>query len=88
MSTTETHDENEIQANCIFCKIVSGEIPAVKLYEDDETLAFLDIKPNTRGHALIIPKMHFENLWKRDKRDQFYPHAKITASGKGSGITN
>lgn len=63
MSNTETHDTDQIVANCIFCKIVRGEIPAVKLYEDDETLAFLDIHPNTRGHALVIPKTHFENIY-------------------------
>lgn len=63
MSNTETHDEDTIIANCIFCKIVAGTIPAVKLYEDEETLSFLDIYPNTRGHALVIPKRHHENIY-------------------------
>lgn len=63
MSQTETHDESEIQANCIFCKIVRGDIPAVKIYENAETLAFLDIRPNTRGHALVVPKIHTENIY-------------------------
>lgn len=49
---------------CIFCKIVKGEIPADKVYEDENFLAFLDIKPNNPGHALIIPKAHYENLYK------------------------
>ncbi len=49
--------------NCIFCKIISGEIPALKVYEGDHTLAFLDIKPNNPGHALVIPKDHFENIY-------------------------
>jgi histidine triad (HIT) family protein len=49
--------------NCIFCKIVKGEIPAHKVYEDDETLAFLDIKPVNPGHTLVIPKDHFENIY-------------------------
>ncbi len=44
--------------DCIFCKIVNGEIPAYKLYEDDEIMAFLDINPYAPGHTLIIPKMH------------------------------
>mgnify|MGYP001611911732 CR=1 FL=1 len=42
--------------NCIFCKIVRGEIPSHKVYEDEKTLAFLDIYPVTRGHTLVIPK--------------------------------
>lgn len=43
---------------CIFCKIVAGDIPAHTVYEDDATLAFLDINPASRGHTLIIPKHH------------------------------
>jgi len=49
--------------NCIFCKIVKGEIPAEKVYEDDYTFAFLDINPGNPGHTLIIPKEHTENLY-------------------------
>lgn len=49
--------------NCIFCKIVKGEIPAHRVYEDDYTLAFLDIRPVNPGHTLLIPKDHFENLY-------------------------
>jgi histidine triad (HIT) family protein len=48
--------------NCIFCKIVRGEIPAKKVYEDDEMLAFNDIRPHTPVHCLIIPKRHIESL--------------------------
>jgi len=48
---------------CIFCKIVKGEIPCFKVYEDDKVLAFEDISPITEGHTLIIPKRHAENLW-------------------------
>ncbi len=59
----ETHDDIEIVKNCIFCKIIKNEIPSVKVYEDNETLAFLDISPNTRGHILIIPKTHYENIY-------------------------
>lgn len=47
---------------CIFCKIVAGEIPCFKLYEDQHTLAFMDINPANRGHALAIPKAHTPNL--------------------------
>ncbi|OGI74299.1 HIT family hydrolase [Candidatus Nomurabacteria bacterium RIFCSPHIGHO2_02_FULL_41_18] len=48
--------------NCIFCKIVRGEIPSAKIYEDDKTLAFLDIVPVNIGHALVIPKEHFKDI--------------------------
>lgn len=47
---------------CIFCKIVSKEIPCYKIYEDDQVLAFLDIKPVSPGHTLAIPKTHYQNL--------------------------
>ncbi|KAI1080296.1 HIT domain-containing protein [Whalleya microplaca] len=49
-------------AACIFCKIIKGEIPSFKLFESDKTLAFLDIGPLSRGHALVIPKFHGEKL--------------------------
>ena len=48
--------------DCIFCKMVAGQIPAEKIYEDDVVLAFLDIGPLSDGHTLIIPKEHFEKL--------------------------
>ncbi len=50
-------------SDCIFCKIIAGEIPCFKVYEDNDVLAFLDIKPATKGHALVIPKQHFENVF-------------------------
>ncbi len=49
--------------NCIFCKIVKGEIPADIVYEDENFLAFLDITPVNPGHALLVPKKHYENLY-------------------------
>jgi len=48
--------------DCIFCKIVAGELPSEKVYEDDRVLAFLDITPTTRGHTLVIPKHHYADL--------------------------
>ena len=50
-------------ADCIFCKIVKGEIPSFKVYEDDTVFAFADINPISDGHTLIIPKKHAENIW-------------------------
>lgn len=46
----------------VFCKIIDGEIPCYKLYEDDDVLAFLDISQVTKGHALVISKKHFDNF--------------------------
>src|SRR6476661_8179215 len=48
--------------DCIFCKIVAGELPATKVHEDDRTIAFMDIAPWTRGHTLVIPKAHAADL--------------------------
>ena len=47
---------------CIFCKIVDGQIPATKLYEDDKVLSFLDIMPAAKGHALVVSKTHYHTL--------------------------
>lgn len=47
---------------CIFCKIVNGEIPSFKVYEDDNFFGFLTIKPHVKGHTLLIPKSHFEEI--------------------------
>ncbi len=48
---------------CIFCKIIEGESPASIVYEDDETIAFMDIYPVTRGHTLVVPKAHASGLF-------------------------
>ena len=48
--------------DCIFCKIINGEIPAKKIYEDDIVFAFLDFNPDSFGHTLIIPKKHYLDL--------------------------
>ena len=52
---------------CIFCKIVNGEIPSYKVYEDDDILAFLDISQVTKGHTIVIPKKHVTNILDTDK---------------------
>ena len=48
--------------DCIFCKMVNGDIPCFKYYENDDVMAFLDINPDSDGHTLIIPKKHFVDL--------------------------
>ena len=62
--------------NCLFCRIVSGEIPAAKVFEDSDTLVFLDHRPLFAGHSLIIPKEHFETL------------SDLPAAGVGKFFTN
>ena len=48
--------------NCIFCKIIAGEIPSNKVYEDEDMLAFRDINPQAKVHVLVVPKSHFATL--------------------------
>jgi histidine triad (HIT) family protein len=55
--------------NCIFCKIVAGEIPANKVYEDEQFLAFLDVNPVQFGHTLLIPKDHQPSIFKINDND-------------------
>ena len=55
--------------DCIFCKIVKGDIPCFKVYEDDRVLAFEDVNPISEGHTLIIPKAHAENIWEISSED-------------------
>ena len=52
--------------NCIFCKLANGVIPTNKIYEDDDFTVILDASPATKGHALILPKEHFANLYEID----------------------
>jgi histidine triad (HIT) family protein len=48
--------------DCVFCKIIDGEIPACKIYETEEWLAFLDAEPASKGHTLVVPKKHVEDI--------------------------
>ena len=52
--------------NCIFCKIANGEIPSRTIYEDNDFRVILDLNPATKGHALILPKNHYKNLYELD----------------------
>lgn len=63
--------------NCIFCKIVSGDIPSNKIYEDDDVLAFLDISQATNGHTLIIPKKHVRNVFEMEETTAKLIFAKV-----------
>ena len=55
--------------DCLFCKIVRGELPSYKVYEDDDTLAFLDIHPVAKGHTLVVPKNHSTNIFDISSED-------------------
>lgn len=56
-----------IEMNCLFCKMVKGEIPCKKIYEDEKVIAILDLYPDADGHTLIIPKKHFSDLTEVDE---------------------
>ncbi len=56
-------------ADCIFCKIIAGELPSTKIYEDDTCLAFLDIAPVNAGHTLVVPKRHTANIEETDDHE-------------------
>ena len=77
--------------NCIFCKIIAGEIPSSKVYEDDKMLVFRDIEPKAKVHLLAIPKDHFKLLEEVDgKRAEVlgYMLSKIPSIAKENGCTN
>ena len=58
-----------MSADCVFCKIRDGQIPSMKVYEDDKTLAFMDINPLNAGHCLIVPRTHAATIWDADEED-------------------
>jgi histidine triad (HIT) family protein len=58
--------------DCIFCKIVKGEIPSYKVYEDENFFAFLDIAPKNKGHTLVIPKEHYRWVWDVPNIGEYY----------------
>ncbi|KAL4910741.1 hypothetical protein BDW74DRAFT_2066 [Aspergillus multicolor] len=73
-------------AACIFCRIIKGEIPSFKLFENDKVFAFLDIQPLSRGHALVIPKFHGAKLTDipDDHLTEVLPVAKKIAQATGA----
>jgi len=67
--------------DCIFCKIIKGEIPCYKVYEDDDYLAFLDISPLNEGHSLVIPKKHYRFVDDVPDFGGYYEAAKKVGQG-------
>ena len=65
--------------DCIFCKIVKGEIPSYKVYEDENFLAFLDINPQSPGHTQVIPKTHYRWVWDVPNAGEYFEIAKKIA---------
>ena len=72
------------ESNCIFCKIANGEIPSTTLYEDDDFRVILDMGPAARGHALLLPKEHYANLFELD--DELATKALVTAKKVASRL--
>jgi len=80
-----------MEAQCIFCKIVKGEIPSYKVYEDERVLAFLDINPIAQGHTLIIPKRHAGKIYELSDEELnafFVAVAKIAPAVEKAANTN
>lgn len=72
--------------DCLFCKIVKGEIPSTTVYENERVLAFMDINPISTGHTLIIPKTHAENL--HEMTDDDLTHVILASKKVASAIRN
>ncbi|PIR94680.1 HIT family protein [Candidatus Falkowbacteria bacterium CG10_big_fil_rev_8_21_14_0_10_39_11] len=68
--------------DCIFCKIIAGEIPSYKVYEDDEFLGFLDIQPRNKGHVLVIPKKHVRWVWDVENIEGYFAAVKKIANAQ------
>ena len=66
--------------NCIFCKIIAGDIPSYKVYENDNFFAFLDIIPRNLGHTLVIPKKHYRWVWDVENIGDYYEVVKKIAN--------
>jgi histidine triad (HIT) family protein len=67
--------------NCVFCKIVKGDIPAYKVYEDADFMAFLDISPLNKGHIQVIPKKHYRWTWDVPNFGEYWEVARKVAKG-------
>jgi len=74
MDKKKMTEENK---DCIFCKIVKGEIPAVKVYEDEKVIAIPDINPYAKGHIMVIPKEHSRWVWNMKKEEYIYLMEKV-----------
>ena len=72
--------------DCIFCKIVNGDIPSRKLYEDDNFIVIMDLSPASKGHSLVIPKEHYANIY--EMPEELCGEAMIVAKKMASKMTD
>jgi histidine triad (HIT) family protein len=88
MSDEVQPTDQQTVANCIFCKIIAGELPAPVVFEDDLSLAFLDHRPVFPGHTLLVPRIHCETLadLPRDLLGPFFQNAQLLASAVEQGL--
>lgn len=63
-----------MDGNCIFCKIINGDVPSYKVGETDKYLAFLDIFPFSDGHTLVVPKKHFDTVWEYEDISEYFKY--------------
>lgn len=77
-------DKNSNGVNCLFCKIIAGEIPSSKVYEDEKCYAFLDLHPVNIGHTLLVPKEHSTNLY--DVSDEIIAHMGVVMKKLATAI--
>lgn len=76
-----------MEDNCVFCKIVKGEIPARKVYEDDNFLGILDISPLNLGHVQLIPKTHYRWTWDVPNFGAYWEAARVIAKAQIKGLS-
>ncbi len=69
--------------DCLFCKIIAGEIPSYRVYEDEFVYAFLDINPTSRGHTVVVPKIHFERFTEMDPEDAGHLFRSVSQVARG-----
>jgi histidine triad (HIT) family protein len=69
--------------DCIFCDIVEGEMPSYKVYEDENVIAFLDVNPVSKGHTLVVPKEHVDDIHEAEEMDYMWkPMVKVSNAVK------
>lgn len=82
---TDYTDDCDME-DCVFCKVVKGEIPSRKVYEDDNFLAFLDITPLNKGHVQLVPKTHYRWTWDVPNFGEYWEVARKIAQAQINGL--
>jgi histidine triad (HIT) family protein len=76
-----------MKKDCVFCKIIKGEIPSYKVYEDPDFMAFLDIEPLNKGHVLVVPKNHYRWTWDIPNFGEYWEAAKKVSLAVMKGVS-